>query len=239
MMKDLTDYNSLVSQIKELLDKSRSAIAHEINNAHVKTYWEIGRIIVEYEQKGNIKAEYGKQLLRELSKRLISELGRGFSVSNLQFMRRFYLEYQIQQTLSVKLSWSHYCELLIVSDKDKRAFYEQECINSAWSVRELKRQIETSLFERLLLSEGKTNKETVLALSRKGIAINKPEDILKDPYVFEFLGAREEKPILEKDLELKLIRHIEAFLLELGREFMDAKALLESESYQGAFVRKV
>jgi predicted nuclease of restriction endonuclease-like (RecB) superfamily len=109
---------------------------------------------------------------------------------------------------------------LIISDKDKRAFYEQECVNSAWSVRELKRQIETSLFERLLLSDGKTNKETVLALSREGIAISRPEDILKDPYVFEFLGAREEKPILEKDLELKLIRHIEDFLLELGRGFM-------------------
>jgi predicted nuclease of restriction endonuclease-like (RecB) superfamily len=109
---------------------------------------------------------------------------------------------------------------LIVSDKDKRSFYEQECINSAWSVRELKRQIETSLFERLLLSEGKTNEETVIALSRQGIAVSKPEDILKAPYVFEFLGAREEKPMLEKDLELKLIRHIEDFLLELGRVFM-------------------
>jgi predicted nuclease of restriction endonuclease-like (RecB) superfamily len=219
-MKDLLDYNTIVSQIKELLVAARSAIAHEINNTHVKTYWEIGRIIVEYEQKGNIKAEYGKKLLPEISKRLTRELGPGFSRSNLQSMRNFYLEYPICQTLSGKLSWSHYCELLIVSDKDKRAFYEQECINSAWSVRELKRQIETSLFERLLLSEGKTNRETVLALSRQGIAMSKPQDILKDPYVFEFLGAREEKPMLEKDLELKLIRHIEDFLLELGRGFM-------------------
>jgi hypothetical protein len=171
------DMPGIVSQIKELLAKSRSAIAHEINNAHVKTYWEIGHIIVEYEQKGNIKAEYGKKLLPELSKRLSRELGPGFSRSNLQNMQNFYLEYPICQTLSGKLSWSRYCELLIVSDKDKRAFYEQECINSTWSVRELKRQIETSLFERLLLSEGKTNKETVLALSRRGIAISKPEDI--------------------------------------------------------------
>jgi predicted nuclease of restriction endonuclease-like (RecB) superfamily len=151
---------------------------------------------------------------------LLVELGPGFSRSNLQNMRNFYLEYPICQTLSGKLSWSHYCELLIVSDKDRRAFYEQECINSAWSVRELKRQIETSLFERLLLSEGKTNKEAVLTLSRQGITISKPEDILKDPYVFEFLGTREEKPMLERDLELKLIRHIEDFLLELGRGFM-------------------
>jgi predicted nuclease of restriction endonuclease-like (RecB) superfamily len=219
-MKDLTDYNSIVSQIKELLAEARSVIAHEINSAHLKTYWEIGRIIVEYEQKGNVKAEYGKKLLPEISKRLTRELGPGFSRSNLQNMRHFYLEYPICQTLSGKLSWSHYCELLIISDKDKRAFYEHECVNSVWSVRELKRQIETSLFERLLLSEGKPNKETVLALSRQGITISKPEDILKDPYVFEFLGTREEKPLLEKDLELKLIRHIEDFLLELGRGFM-------------------
>jgi predicted nuclease of restriction endonuclease-like (RecB) superfamily len=219
-MKELTDYNSIVSQIKDLLVRSRSVIAHEITSYQLKTYWEIGRIIIEHEQKGNIKAEYGKKLLPEISKRLTRELGPGFSRSNLQNMRNFYLEYPICQTLSGKLSWSHYCELLIVSDKDKRAFYEQECINAAWSVRELKRQIETSLFERLLLSDGKNNKETVLALSRQGIAISRPEDILKDPYVFEFLGAREEKPILERDLELKLIRHIEDFLLELGRGFM-------------------
>jgi predicted nuclease of restriction endonuclease-like (RecB) superfamily len=109
---------------------------------------------------------------------------------------------------------------LIISDTDKRAFYEQECQNASWSVRELKRQIETSLFERLLLSDGNANKETVLALSREGIAISKPEDILRDPYVFEFLGVREQKPILEKNLERRLIRHIEDFLLELGRGFM-------------------
>jgi predicted nuclease of restriction endonuclease-like (RecB) superfamily len=216
----LLDYTAIVAQIKELMNQTRSAIAHEINGYQIKTYWEIGRIIVEHEQKGNIKAEYGKRLLPEISKRLTRELGSGFSRSNLQNMRNFYLEYQICQTVSVKLSWSHYCELLIISDKDKRAFYEQECINSAWSVRELKRQIETSLFERLLLSGGKNNKEAVLALSKKGIIMTKPQDILKDPYVFEFLGAREEKPMLEKDLEIKLIRHIEDFLLELGRGFM-------------------
>ncbi len=102
--------------------------------------------------------------LKELSKELTKEFGKGFSVSNLQFMRRFYQSYQIQQTVSVKLSWSHYCELLTISDPDKRSFYEKETINSGWSIRELKRQISTSLYERLLLSEGKTNKETVLAL---------------------------------------------------------------------------
>ena len=133
--------------------------------------------------------------MKELSKELTKEFGKGFSVSNLQFMRRFYQSYQIQQTVSVKLSWSHYCELLTISDPDKRSFYEKETINSGWSIRELKRQISTSLYERLLLSEGKTNKETVLALAEKGIEMSSPLDMIKDPYVFEFLGVPENKPM--------------------------------------------
>lgn len=126
------------------------------------TYRNVGKIIVEHEQGNKDRTDYGKQTLKELSKELTTEFGKGFSVSNLQFMRRFYQNYQIQQTVSVKLSWSHYCKLLIISDPDKRSFYEKETINSGWSIRELKRQISTSLYERLLLSEGKTNKETVL-----------------------------------------------------------------------------
>lgn len=122
--------------------------------------------------------------------------------------RRFYLEYQIQQTVSVKLSWSHYCELLGVSDKDARSFYEKEAINSNWSVRELKRQIDTSLFQRLLLSSGNANKEKVLSLAKEGITFAKPNDILKDPYVFEFLGIPEDKPMMEKDLEKALTNNI-------------------------------
>lgn len=118
------------------------------------------------------------------------------------------------------LSWSHYCELLSISDKDKRSFYEKEAENAGWSIRELKRQISTSLYERLLLSEGKGNKETVLALSQKGIEMAEPKDIIKDPYVFEFLGLPENKPMLESDLEKALVAQIEKFLLELGRGFM-------------------
>ena len=133
-------------------------------------------------------------------------------------MRLFYQYYPKCQT-SGKLSWSHYCELVIIKDKEKRDFYEKECINSKWAVRELKRQVESSLYERLLLSDGKANKEKVLKLAKEGQVIEKPEDILKDPYVFEFLGIPENKPILEKDLEYKLIKHIEDFLLELGKGF--------------------
>ena len=135
-------------------------------------------------------------------------------------MRQFYLAYPICQTVSSKLSWSHYCELLSISDPAKRSFYEKESINSGWSVRELKRQISTSLYERLLLSEGKTNKETVLVLAQKGVELTSPSDIIKDPYVFEFLGIPENKPVMESDLEKALVQQIEKFLLELGRGFM-------------------
>ena len=155
-----------------------------------------------------------------MSKELIKEFGKGFSRSNLQNMRAFYLNYPKCQSVTGKLTWTHYCELLLISDHDKRSFYEKECINSRWSVRELKRQIETSLYERLLLSTGTENKERVLELSLKGNEIAKPSDIIKDPYVFEFLGIPENKPILESDLESALVTHIEKFLLELGKGFM-------------------
>ena len=135
-------------------------------------------------------------------------------------MRNFYLTFPIFQTLSGKLSWSHYCELLYINDEKKRSFYEKEAIQANWSVKELKRQIKTSLFERLLLSSGNENKEKVLDLALKGNEINKASDIVKNPYVFEFLGFPEEKLVMESDLEKALITHIEKFLLELGRGFM-------------------
>ncbi|HAE92239.1 MAG TPA: hypothetical protein DCG60_06275 [Tissierella sp.] len=221
-MMDTIDNRNIIVEIRNLILKSRENIAREINRELLTTYWNVGRIIVENEQDGFIKAEYGKELLKRLSKELTKELGKGFSVSNLQYMRRFYQTYQIQQTVSVKLSWSHYCELLSVSDEAARSFYEKEAVNSNWSVRELKRQIDSSLFERLLLSKGNTNKEKVLELATKGITFSTPNDIMKDPYVFEFLGLPEDKPILEKDLEKALIEKLENFLLELGRGFMYA-----------------
>lgn len=175
---------------------------------------------MEEEQGNSYRAEYGKQLITDLSKKLTKEYGNGFSRTNLQNMRNFYLLYPICQTLSGKLSWSHYCELLSISDDNKRSFYEKETINANWSVRELKRQIKTSLFKRLLLSSGDENKEKVLELALNGNEINKASDVVKDPYVFEFLGIPEEKVIMENDLEKALITHIEKFLLELGKGFM-------------------
>ena len=210
----------IYSSIKELMDNARNSVAKEVNNILIQTYWEIGRIIVEDEQGNSDRAEYGKQLITDLSKRLTKEYGKGFSRSNLQNMRNIYLSYTICQTLSGKLSWSHYCELLSISDEKKRSFYEKETVSANWSVRELKRQIKTSLFERLLLSSGDENKEKVLDLALKGNEIATPSDVIKDPYVFEFLGLPEEKVVMESDLEKALITHIEKFLLELGKGFM-------------------
>ena len=210
----------IYSSIKELMDNARNSVAKEVNNILIQTYWEIGRIIVEDEQGNSDRAEYGKQLITDLSKRLTKEYGKGFSKSNLFNMRNFYLSFPIFQTVSGKLSWSHYCELLSISDEKKRSFYEKETVSANWSVRELKRQIKTSLFERLLLSSGDENKEKVLDLALKGNEIATPSDVIKDPYVFEFLGLPEEKPIMESDLEKALITHIEKFLLELGKGFM-------------------
>ena len=219
-MNEIEKYSDMINEIKDILQTARANVAQQVNTELLTTYWNIGRIIVEHEQNSKERAEYGQQTLKELSKILTKEFGKGFFVSNIQFMRRFYQTYQIQQTVSVKLSWSHYCELLSISDVDKRSFYEKEAINSGWSVREMKRQIETSLYERLLLSDGKTNKETVLALAQHGIEMNNPADIIKDPYVFEFLGIPETKPIMENELEKALVHQIEKFLLELGRGFM-------------------
>lgn len=212
--------NNVVSQIISLLEEARQRVATEIHTIQLSTYWQIGKIIVEDEQKHSDRAEYGKQTLKTLSKALTEEYGKGFSRSNLYNMRMLYLSHQKFQTLSGKLSWSHYCELLIVSDEQKRSFYEKECENARWSVRELKRQIESSLYERLLLSSGDANKEKVLSLALHGNEIANPEDIIRDPYVFEFLGLPEDKPLMESDLEKALVVQIEKFLLELGRGFM-------------------
>ncbi|MDR1243903.1 MAG: DUF1016 N-terminal domain-containing protein [Endomicrobium sp.] len=199
---DLLD--DAVLKIKELMVQARKIIFRDITNQSLKTYWQVGQIIVEKEQDGKVKARYGDKLLIALSKKLTNQMGRGFSRSNLQNMRKFYVLYPKRQTVSGKLTWSHYVELLNIEDTDARSFYEKESINSNWSVRDLQRQIEISLFERLLLSNGKTNKQKVLELSNKGVELNKPEDILKTPMVFEFLGAKENKPLLEKELEYKL-----------------------------------
>ncbi len=212
--------NKLIENIKEIILNARKSIAINVNHELIAAYWNIGKVILENEKSHNVDTTSSRQIILELSKQLTTEIGKGFSRSNLFNMRKFYLTYPNIQTLSGQLTWSHICELLIIEDSTKRGFYENETISSKWSVRELKRQIDSSLYERLLLSKGGTNKEQLLELSKQGQQITKPEDIVKSPYVFEFLGVPEHKPILEKELERKLIRHIEDFLLELGRGFM-------------------
>ena len=211
---------SLLESIKHIVLNARKNVYQKVNQELIFTYWQIGKEIVETEQKNNIDNPTSRQIILNLSKQLTNEIGKGFSRSNLFNMRKFYMEYPNVQSVTGHLTWTHICELLIIDDKDKRSFYEKECANASWSIRELKRQINSSLYERLLLSQGKTNKEKVLELAQKGQELSKAEDILKNPYVFEFLGIPENKPILEKDLETKLIRHIEDFLLELGKGFM-------------------
>ena len=210
----------MYNQISDIITNNKTKMIYQINNTLVETNFMIGKVIVENEQNGNERAEYGKDILNKLSRKLTKRFGSGFSRSGLQNMRLFYDKYKNCQTLSSNLSWSHYCYLIYIDDIDERNFYEKECINSKWSVRELKRQIDSSLFQRLLLSDGKVNKQKVLELSKKGQTISNPTDILKEPYVFEFLGIKENKPLLESDLEKNLINHLSSFLMELGKGFM-------------------
>ncbi len=212
----LQSINSIVQGVKEIVEKARDKTIHLVNKEMLFTYWQIGKLIAT---KGK-QYQSDREFILQLSKRLTAELGKGYSRSNLFMMLNFHKEYRDVQTLSGHLNWSHYCELLQVTDKQARSFYAKETQNANWSVRELKRQIESSLFERLLLTKGRGNKEKLKELSEKGIILHQPTDILKEPYVFEFLGVREQKPILERDLEKRLIKNIEDFLLELGRGFM-------------------
>lgn len=220
MKKGFNIQQEMISQIEEIMINIRHNVAYQVNNELLSGYWNIGRIIVEHEQENNKRAGYGRDTMRQLSRILTKEFGKGFSLSNVYNMRQFYLDYPKFQSLSGKLTWTHYCELMAITDRNRRSFYEKECERSGWSVREMKRQISTSLFERLLLSDGKANKEKVYELATKGQELIAPEDIVKDPYVFEFLGIPENKPVLENDIEIALVRQIEEFMLELGRGFM-------------------
>lgn len=210
----------VIKKISLLLNTARSNVAQQVNKELLNTYMNIGEMLCEFEQSVPNRADHGKQTLKELSRELTRTFGKGFSRSNLQNMRQFYLTYQKCQTLSGKLSWSHYCELLSVSDTNKRNFYEKEAIRSGWPVRELKRQIDSSLFERLLLSKGEKDKKKVLSLALQENEISQPAGSIRDPYLSEFFGLPEDKPFWESSLEKALVQQIKKFLLELGRSFM-------------------
>ena len=217
-MSDLTNKNELYSKIADLLKIAKQKVVRAVNQTMVYTYYEIGRMIVEDEQQGKERAEYGKQVLKELSEQLTDDFGKGFSVDNLQNMRQFYQAYPIYETGSRKfiLSWSHYTKLMRIENVDERNFYEIECAQNNWTLKELQRQFDSALYERLSLSR---DKEEMKQLSVKGQIIEKPLDILKDPYVLEFLELPELNQYSENDFETAIINKLEHFLLELGKGF--------------------
>ena len=208
----------IYQEIHDLLHKARQNIISNVNSTMTKTYFLIGKRIVEEEQNGNKRAEYGKNLIKILSEKLTKEFGKGFSQRNLEQMRTFYVRYSIPQTLSAefKLSWSHYLILMRIEDIGTRNFYEIEAFENNWSLRELKRQVNSSLYERLVLSK---DKEKVKELAVKGQIIEKVQDVIKDPYILEFLGLDEKSDYSENKLEIEIINKLEMFLLELGKGF--------------------
>jgi predicted nuclease of restriction endonuclease-like (RecB) superfamily len=220
----IISFSNLSEKISSLLHDARKSVLHAVNHTMVLTYFEIGRMIVEEEQNGKERADYGSQLLSDLSQSLTKDFGKGFSVTNLKQMRQFYSIYSKYvtsvkgQTLSdeFKLSWSHYIKLMRIDDELERKFYEIETFKNSWSLRELDRQYNSALFTRLSLSK---DKNEILKLAEQGQVIEKPIDAIKDPYVLEFLGLPEQNTYSENDLEQKLIDKLEHFLLELGTGF--------------------
>ena len=210
------DYNLLVNNISVLWNNAKEKAITAVNTELLEANWRTGQYIVEFEQGGKARAEYGKQLLVKLSKDLTIKNGRGFSRSNLLYMRKFYLLFPKSETVSHILTWSHYFEILKCDDPLEMNFYLKQCINEGWNVRELKRQMKSCLFQRLALS---TDKEGVLLLANEGHQVMKPQDIIRDPFVLEFTGLLQKKRYKENELETALKANMEQFLLELGRGF--------------------
>ena len=213
-------FEKMILDIEALVNASKNELATSINKVMTMTYWSIGKYIVEFEQDGNAKAAYGKNLLSRISKELTLRLGKGYSRPNLNNMRKFYLKYSNCQTVSDKLSWSHICELIKIDDELERSFYEKECVVENWNVRTLRRQMDSALFLRLASSR---DKEGILKLAQNGIECQSPEDIVKSTYTLEFLDIPEQEKYSENDLEQKIIDNLQKFLLELGKGFTFVK----------------
>ncbi|MCX6148123.1 MAG: PDDEXK nuclease domain-containing protein [Candidatus Kapabacteria bacterium] len=241
MSKVITE-NKIFNEISEIISQARITTSRAVNTVMTLTYFEIGRVIVENEQEGSERAKYASKTLANLSEKLTDNFGKGFSVDNLQNMRKFFLLFKdrIYETPSSKfitskksisetpssilkgkvpfqLSWSHYVLLLRIEDNNERNFYEIESANQNWSIRELKRQFNSALYERILLSN---DKKTLIQLGKKGQIITKAEDLIKDPYILEFLNLEESIKYSESDLENLIIDNIEKFILELGKGFL-------------------
>lgn len=215
-LEKATSVDAVYLSIANILETARNAAYRAVNVAMVQAYWHIGRIIVEDEQKGKQRAGYGQTLIEELARRLTKNYGKGFTESNLKYMRQFYLVFSNRHALRDDLNWTHYRLLLKIEKDDARNFYMLETLNNNWSTRELERQINTLLYERLVLSK---NKEKALELATKGQIVRTAQDLIKDPYVLEFLDVKENQNFLEKGLEQSLIDRLQEFLLELGKGF--------------------
>ena len=223
--------NPIFDEIKELVINSRNKIYSTINTEMLNLYWHIGKIIMEIQQ-GDERANYGDAVLEKLSIKLTNEFGKGFSKRNLERMRKFYIYFPIATTVSSQLSWSHYLEILKIDNANKRSFYINETINSNWSVRELQRQRDSLLYERLITAK---DKEKIMELSQKGHIIKTGKDLVKDPFVLEFLDIKEHNEYLESDFEKNILKHLKEFLLELGKGFMfvgsQVRLTLEEEHF--------
>lgn len=228
----LTNQETFVGEIRTIIDNARSAAIRSVDFNRVQMYWNIGRRIVEEEQHGKERADYGTYLIKNLAKELEPEYGSGFGVRQLEQSRQFYRTYPIANTLRSQLNWSQYRRLIQIEDPDKREYYELESVNGGWTARETERQINSMLYERLLLSN---KKEKVLAVARNQRIPESPTEVIKDPMVLEFLGLERKAAYYEKDLESAIISHIAEFLLEMGKGFSfvarQKRILLEDDEF--------
>ena len=215
-MNKIQDIHHLYNEVREIIASARQSAVRSVDFYRVQMYWNIGKRILETEQEGKERAEYGTYLLKNLAKKLEPEYGSGFSVRQLERSRQFYKMYPIATALRTQFNWTQYKLLLAISDDYKREYYELEAVNNGWTAREMERQINSQLYERLLLSN---DKESVLAVARKERIPQQPQEIIKDPMVLEFLGLERKSSYYEKDLEQALITHLQKFLLELGNGF--------------------
>ena len=208
--------NGFIQEVKGIIDSSREKAIRSVDHIRVRMYWELGRKIIEEEQQGKNRAEYGKFLIKNLSEKLQLLYGNGYSRRQLEMFRRFYFTYPIAHAVRAQFTWRHYRIYISIDNQSKRDFYETECAKNNWTYRQLERQLNSQLFERLLLS---SNPEEVLSVARSEKHPTDAKEIIKDPMVLEFLGLKKESTYYEKDLESKIITHLQEFLLELGNGF--------------------
>lgn len=232
LIKQGGELNQFVGEIRKIIDDARVHAVRSIDRTRVMMYWSIGKRIYEKEQQGKDRADYGSYLIKNLAESLTPDYGSGFSVRQLELCRQFYRVYPIANTLCSQLNWSQYKLLIRITDKDKREYYQLEAVNEGWNKRQLERQINSMLYERLLMSN---DKEKVLAVARKERVPESPLEIIKDPMVLEFLGLERKPAYYEKDLEGALLNHITEFLLELGKGFTfvdrQKRILIEDDEY--------